>query len=83
MAIVQASKAAGTLKIEAASPGLEPVTARVTAGPDVAFTGANVGERDAGWPGVTGLWRPAEMAGTAPRMTRYWRPSWGSFPTWS
>jgi beta-galactosidase len=66
MAIVQASKSAGTIEIEAASPGLERATASiavrvVTLRPQIPVWERPVPEG----PGVTGLWRPAEVADTA------------------
>jgi beta-galactosidase len=60
MAIVQAAKSGGSIRIEASSPGLTPATAAVTSRP------VRLRPQVAGWErtvptgaGVTGLWRPA------------------------
>ena len=63
MAIAQASKAAGSIEIEASSPGLEPATARIAVRAVALRPQVPTWERPSPeGPGVTGLWRPAPIA---------------------
>jgi beta-galactosidase len=63
MAIVQASKGAGSIEIEATSPGLERATTRLAARAAALRPQVPTWERPVPeGPGVTGLWRPAEIA---------------------
>jgi beta-galactosidase len=63
MAIVQASKAAGSIEIEATSPGLERATTRLAVRATALRPQVPAWERPVPeGPGVTGLWRPAEIA---------------------
>ncbi|HUP02982.1 MAG TPA: beta-galactosidase GalA [Bryobacteraceae bacterium] len=68
MAVVQSTKAAGRITVEAASPGLTP--ARVT----IASTAVTLRPQAAVWQrevpageGITGLWRPEPVAAAAGR----------------
>ncbi|MEO8369748.1 MAG: beta-galactosidase GalA, partial [Candidatus Solibacter sp.] len=66
MAIVQSTKSAGSIRVEATSPGLTAATATVTGKavrlrPQVAEWARDVPTGT----GVTGLWRPAPMAAAA------------------
>ena len=63
MAIVQSGKAAGTLRVEATSPGLPAASAAITSRPVKLRPQAAVWEREVpAGTGVTGLWRPAPAA---------------------
>jgi beta-galactosidase len=68
MAIVQSTKAAGDITVEATSPGLAPATVTIAA------KGAALRPQVATWEravptgtGITGLWRPVPAAGDLPR----------------
>jgi beta-galactosidase len=68
MAIVQATKAAGDITVEATSPGLAPATVTIAA------KGVTLRPQLAAWvrevptgTGITGLWRPIPAAGDLPR----------------
>jgi len=68
MALVQSTKAAGNITVEASSPGLTPASVTISAKavklrPQVAVWGREV---PAGT-GITGLWRPAPVAAAAGR----------------
>jgi len=63
MAIVQSSKSAGTIAVEASSPGLRPATARIEAKAVDLRRQVPVWERPIpSGPGITGLWRPSVAA---------------------
>ncbi len=66
MAIVQSTKTAGSLKVEATSPGLTAATATITSKAVGLRPQVAVWERAVPTgPGVTGLWRPAVSAAAA------------------
>jgi beta-galactosidase len=59
MAIVQSTKSAGEITVEATSPGLTPVSVRVLSKPVKLRPQVAVWDREApSGEGVTGLWRP-------------------------
>ena len=61
MAIVQSTKTAGTLKVEATSPGLTAATATITSKAVKLRPQVAVWEREVPTgAGITGLWRPAD-----------------------
>ena len=63
MAIVQSTKSAGTITVEATSPGLSPATLAVTSKAVSLRPQVAVWERPApSGEGITGLWRPASNA---------------------
>jgi beta-galactosidase len=66
MAIVQSSRNAGTLRVEATSPGLTPATAAITSKAVRVRPQVAVWEREVPTgTGVTGLWRPVTVAAAA------------------
>jgi beta-galactosidase len=63
MAIVQSTKTAGTLKVEATSPGLSPATATITSKAAKLRPQVGVWAREVPTgTGITGLWRPVTAA---------------------
>ena len=68
MALVQSSKAAGNLTVEASSPGLTPASVTISAKAVKLRPQVAVWEREVpAGAGITGLWRPAPMAAAAGR----------------
>jgi beta-galactosidase len=68
MAIVQSTKAAGNITVEASSPGLTPASVTISATAVKLRPQAAVWEREVpAGPGITGLWRPAPVAAAAGR----------------
>ena len=71
MAIVQSSKKAGDITVEATSPGLAPATVTIAAKGVTLRPQAPVWEREVPTgSGVTGLWRPLPYEGTDPTLKR-------------
>lgn len=67
MAVVQAGKTAGTINVEATSPGLAAATATITSKAVQLRPQVAVWEREVPvGAGVTGLWRPVMAANAAP-----------------
>ncbi len=65
MAIVQSAKTAGSITVEATSPGLTPASATIAAKAVTLRPQVAVWERETPQGmGVTGLWRPAQEGGT-------------------
>lgn len=67
MAVVQSTKAAGSITVEASSPGLKPSSATITSNtvnlrPQVAVWEREVPKGS----GITGLWRPVPQAAGSP-----------------
>ena len=64
MALIQASKAPGSITVEATSAGLKPATANIFAGTVTLHPQIDVSEREAprGF-GITGFWRPSQNPG--------------------
>jgi beta-galactosidase len=63
MAVVQATKTAGSITIEASSPGLDPATVTIAAKATTLRPQVTVWEREVPTgAGVTGLWRPVPPA---------------------
>ena len=68
MALVQSSKAAGNLTVEASSPGLTPASVTISAKAVKLRPQVAVWEREVpAGAGITGLWRPAPVAAAAGR----------------
>jgi beta-galactosidase len=66
MAILQSAKTAGSITLEATSPGLAPASVTVAAKGTTLRPQVAVWEREAPvGPGITGLWRPIPEAGGA------------------
>jgi beta-galactosidase len=64
MAIVQSTKTAGSITVEAASPGLAPASVTISARQVALRPQVDVWEREVpAGSGVTGLWRPLPAAG--------------------
>jgi beta-galactosidase len=69
MAIVQSHKSAGSITVEATSPGLSPATVTIAAKSVTLRPQVAVWERDVpSGEGVTGLWRPQPSGGAAGRL---------------
>jgi beta-galactosidase len=69
MAVVQSSKTAGSIVVEASSPGLASSSVTVAANSVTLRPQAAVWEREVpAGPGVTGLWRPMPVPGRANRL---------------
>jgi beta-galactosidase len=69
MGVVQAAKEAGSLRVEATSPGLTPASVTVQCRAVKLRPAVPVWEREAPvGPGMTGLWRPVPLPTTAPGM---------------
>ena len=67
MAVVQATKSAGTINVEATSPGLSAATATITSKAVKLRPQVAVWEREVPvGAGLTGLWRPVAAAASAP-----------------
>jgi beta-galactosidase len=63
MAVVQSTKTAGSITMEASSPGLTPASMTIASNAVKLRPQVAVWEREApAGPGITGLWRPAGMA---------------------
>jgi beta-galactosidase len=68
MALVQSTKAAGSITVEATSPGLAPASVTISAKAVKLRPQAPVWEREVpAGTGITGLWRPAPVAAAAGR----------------
>ena len=68
MALVQSTKAAGNITVEATSPGLTPASVTISAKAVKLRPQVAVWEREVpAGPGITGLWRPAPVAAAAGR----------------
>ena len=68
MAIVQSAKSAGSITVEATSPGLSPASATITSKAVKLRPQAGVWEREAPvGSGITGLWRPLPAAAGTPQ----------------
>jgi beta-galactosidase len=68
MAIVQSTKEAGTITVEATSPGLTPATLAISSTAVQLRPQVAVWEREVpAGPGITGLWRPEPAAAAAGR----------------
>jgi beta-galactosidase len=64
MALIQSSKSAGSITVEASSPGLVPATVTITTKAVTLRPQVAVWEREVPvGPGITGLWRPVPAAG--------------------
>jgi len=79
MAVVQSTKKAGSITVEAVAPALESVTATINAKsgtlrPQVAQWEREVPKGE----GVTGLWRPAPMEGANSEIMEFIAPQGGS-----
>jgi beta-galactosidase len=71
MAIVQSSKKAGEITVEATSPGLETATVAIRTNEVTLRPQAAVWKREVpAGSGVTGLWRPLPYEGTDPTLKR-------------
>jgi beta-galactosidase len=70
MAVVQSTKAAGNITVEASSPGLTSSSVNVASNSVTLRPQAAVWERELPTgPGVTGLWRPMPASGRSNRLT--------------
>ena len=68
MALVQSTKAAGDITVEASSPGLTPASVTISSKAVKLRPQVAVWEREVpAGPGITGLWRPAPVAAAAGR----------------
>jgi beta-galactosidase len=69
MGIVQSTKAAGSITVEAASPGLAPASATIAARAGALRPQAAAWEREVpAGQGLTGLWRPLPSSGLSARL---------------
>jgi beta-galactosidase len=69
MAIVQATKTAASITVEATSPGLAPATVTISAKATTLRPQVALWEREVpAGSGVTGLWRPTPYAGSDPTL---------------